>query len=306
MSAFQAVRRRFDPCHPLHTSMIQRLLMLALAITLAGPAYSQKRPTPTPVSLVYDTTADRVVSASDADRVISIASMTKLISVMTVLAADQDLNEQLTVVRTRDTSSRIRAGMKISRLDLIALAMISSDNLATRTLIENYPGGYSQGILAMNQLAKRLDADSTTLVEPTGIMAANVSTAQDLAKIARAAAMNPLFAILANQRQAEVSVERVGRTQKIVEWVVGRPTNPFSGQDTDFHMMVAKTGFTRAAGFCLVMAVEYQQRRYVIVTAGHASQQSRKRKADQLVKEITSGQYVFKIADTDNEEIKDK
>lgn len=286
--------------------MIQRLLMLVLALTLAGPVYSQKKKPPETVSLVYDITAQKSLYEERGDRLISIASMTKLISVMAVLNAGQDLSEQITVVRSKDSSPRIRAGMRIARLDLISLAMVSSDNLATRTLIEHYPGGYKQGILAMNELAHRLGAVNTTLVEPTGIMAANISTAEDLAQIARVAALNPLFAVLANQNQARVSVERTNRARQIVEWIVGRSTNPFLDHPEDIQLLVAKTGFTSAAGFCFIMVLEYRQHRYVLLTAGHPNKQARRQKVDSLVQEITRNSYRVKIddrADTNDEKV---
>jgi len=277
-------------------------------LTVIDLACAQKKPSPPvgTVSLVYDISAQQNLYANNADRVISIASMTKLFTALTVLGAEQNLSEQILVGRSGVSSPRIRTGMRITRLDLLSLTMVSSDNLAAKTLLEHYPGGYQAGLAAMNQMAQRLGAINTILVEPTGIMAANVSTAQDLMIVARAAALNPLFKILANQKQTEISVERTRRMRQIIEWVVGRSTNPFLADVTDFDMLVAKTGFTRAAGFCLVMVVEYDNRRYVLITAGHATKQSRKNAADELIKLITSGQYRFKISDTEDQENKDK
>jgi serine-type D-Ala-D-Ala endopeptidase (penicillin-binding protein 7) len=275
------------------TIAIIALLMTASFAQASKP--TQKRVEP--ASIVYDVASNRVIHSVNSDRIISIASMTKMVTVLTVLEADQNLGE-FVPVRGKETSSRISRGMLLTRYDLIELAMVSSDNLAARTLIEHYPGGYESGIQAMNQLVRRLGAENTTLVDPTGIMGANTSTAEDLVKITQQTVDYPIFQRFANQTKAEVRAERVSRTKRAFLWIVGRTTNPFAHETNNFEIISFKTGLTSAAGWCLTMLVSYNNRQYILVTAGNRSKQARRMQADQLIQTITDQQYQIKVADS--------
>jgi D-alanyl-D-alanine endopeptidase (penicillin-binding protein 7) len=78
-------------------------------------------------------------------------------------------------------------GKKLTRLNLIELAMIKSDNNAARMLCEFYPSGLDGCIEAMNKKAFSLGMYDTVFTDPTGLFHTNVSTAQDLVKLVMAA-----------------------------------------------------------------------------------------------------------------------
>lgn len=273
------------------------IIVLVLASTLAHAAKKPSRPRVEPASIVYDVSAGRIIHAVNETGSISIASMTKMVTVLTVLEAAQDLGE-IIAVRGREGSSRIRVGMELTRFDLIELAMVSSDNLAARTLIEHYPGGYQAGISAMNDLVRKIGAVNTTLVEPTGLLAANTSTAEDLVKITQQTVNYPVFRRFANQTSAEVRAEKVSKARRVFQWITGRTTNPFAGERTEFEILSFKTGLTSAAGWCLTMLVNYNNHQYVLVTAGNSSKQARRMQAEKLIQSITNQQYTLNVADS--------
>ena len=269
-----------------------------LALSTFGLAQAKPKTTRVePSSILYDVGTGRTLHEHNATNTISIASMTKLITVLTVFDANQDLNETIRVIG-KEGSNRIRVGMTLSRADLIELAMVASDNLAARTLIEHYPGGYARGIEAMNSLSYRLGATHTSVIEPTGLFAANTSTADDIVKITQAAGQHAIFARFANQKTAEVRAERVSKTRRVFQWITGGTTNPFANEPVKFEMLAFKTGFTTAAGWCLTMLVSYNNRQYILVTAGNPSKQARKVQADRLIKQITNQQYQIDIVET--------
>ena len=270
-----------------------------MASTLAQASKKPTRPRVEPASIVYDVSSGQAIHAVNETGNISIASMTKMVTVLTVLESGQNLGEPVTV-KGREGSSRIRVGMELTRYDLIELAMVSSDNLAARTLIEHYPGGYAEGITAMNALVRRIGATNTTLVDPTGLLAANTSTVEDLVKITQQTINYPVFRKFANQTSAEVRAERVSKAKRAFLWITGRTTNPFAGEKTNFEILSFKTGLTSAAGWCLTMLVNYNNRQYILVTAGNQSKQARKMQADQLIQRITNQQYRIEIADSAN------
>ena len=273
------------------------IIVLVLASTLAHASKKPSRPRVEPASIVYDVSAGRIIHAVNETGHISIASMTKMVTVLTVLEANQDMSEVI-AVRGREGSSRIRVGMDLTRFDLIELAMVSSDNLAARTLIEHYPGGYQAGISAMNELVRSIGAVNTTLVEPTGLMAANTSTAEDLVKITQQTLKYPVFKRFANQTSAEVRAEKVSKARRVIMWITGRTTNPFAGEQTNFEILSFKTGLTSAAGWCLTMLVNYNNHQYVLVTAGNSSKQARRMQAEKLIQSITNQQYTLNVADS--------
>jgi D-alanyl-D-alanine carboxypeptidase len=275
-----------------------KFILVVLALSTSGLAQAKPKATRMePSSILYDVSTGRTLHEHNATNTISIASMTKMIAVLTVFDANQDLNETVRVIG-QEGSVRIRTGMTLSRAGLIELAMVSSDNLAARTLIEHYPGGYARGIEAMNALAYRLGATHTSVVDPTGLLAANTSTAEDIVKITQAAGQHTMFATFANQKTAEVRVERVSKTRQVFQWVTGRTTNPFADEPVKFEMLAFKTGFTTAAGWCLTMLVSYNNRQYILVTAGNPSKQARKIQADRLIQQITKQQYRLDIVGT--------
>jgi D-alanyl-D-alanine endopeptidase (penicillin-binding protein 7) len=281
---------------------MKKLIVLFLSLAaVAAPAKPVKQPPRPNAAIVYNITEERLVYSFNSSEEVSIASMTKLITVLTVLDAGQSLSETIKV-KGRESSSRIKPGLELSRYDLIELSMVSSDNLAARTLLEHYPGGYQAGINAMNSFVARIGASNTVLVEPTGLFGANKSTAQDLVKITRAT-MNysALFNRFANLKSSEVRAERIGRTQRIAHWIAGRTTNPFAHENNSFEIQAFKTGFTSAAGWCITMLVKYNQQQYIIVTAGNSTKKARRDQADQLIKEITNQQYLIQIADSPQE-----
>ena len=276
-----------------------KFFLVMLVLSTGVMAQTKSKPTKIrvePSSILYDVGAGRTLHEHNATNTISIASMTKMIAVLTVFDANQDLTETIRVIG-KEGSNKIRVGMMLSRADLVELAMVASDNLAARTLMEHYPGGYARGIEAMNALSYRLGATHTSVIEPTGLFAANTSTAGDIVKITQAAGQHAVFARFANQKTAEVRAERVSKTRRVFQWITGGTTNPFANEPVKFEMLAFKTGFTTAAGWCLTMLVSYNNRQYILVTAGNPSKQARKIQADRLIQQITNQQYRLDIAE---------
>ena len=88
-------------------------------------------------TVVYNVTNNQVIQGNLADTEQSIASISKLMTIYTVLKADQDLDEKLTVRSQRTPNTKLQKGMRLTRRELIDLALVSSDNIAAITLGEN-------------------------------------------------------------------------------------------------------------------------------------------------------------------------
>jgi len=187
----------------------------------------------------------------------SIASISKLMTVYTVISAKQEMNGK----------------------DLIMLALIHSDNLAAKTLADNYIGGYDAFIHAMNKNAKELLMDNTMFYDPTGLHAGNVSSTKDIIFLTNAVSQ---FSIVREAAQSEDYKVKVTKGKKTFT-IIAKPTINFFGKE---GVITLKTGFTNAAGFCITMLVNKKDKLYNIVILGARSSQERKFLIERSLKSI--------------------
>ncbi len=191
-----------------------------------------------------------IIQSENINQQRSIASITKLMTVMVILDSDADLDEYL---------------RPYTRKELIQLAMVRSDNRASEQLCEHYPRGRDACIRAMNQKAKELGMSRTRFVDPTGLGIMNISTAEDLIKLVQAAKDYPEIVKTGSMSQVKIKLKK--------KWLVFKNTNPIIGQRHDF--IVSKTGWIRAAGGCIVMMVDTDVGRRIVVVLGSKSTRTR-------------------------------
>ncbi len=212
-------------------------------------------------ALILRADTGEVLYAKNADQTLPIASITKLMTAMVVLDAGQAMNQTLSITdaerdRLRGTSSRLAIGTRLTRSDLLRLALMSSENRAAAALLRNYPGGKAAGVAAMNRKARALGMTRTQFVEGTGLSGANRSTPQDLARLVRAAARYQTIRAYSTTPDYSVMVGRY-RTQY-------RNTNPLV-RNSAWDIAVTKTGYLNEAGRCLVMQATVSGKPVVMV-----------------------------------------
>jgi D-alanyl-D-alanine endopeptidase (penicillin-binding protein 7) len=213
--------------------------------------------------VVQDQSSGEVLFEKNSDAVLPIASITKLMTAMVVLDARQSLSETLTIghgdVDTlKGTRSRLKVGTRLSREDMLLLALMASENRAASALSRHYPGGESAFVEAMNRKAAAIGLMDTRFADPTGLTAANVSSARDLSNLVAAAAHYPLIRELSTTSERTVRVGGRSITFRNTNTLV---RNPASG----WEIAVSKTGYIREAGKCLVMQAWLDNRPVVIV-----------------------------------------
>jgi D-alanyl-D-alanine endopeptidase (penicillin-binding protein 7) len=206
--------------------------------------------------LVLDDTDASVIYARNDKAVTPIASITKLMTALVVLDGKQPLDERIEIKKGdvwkgKGWFSRLPVGAKLTRGDLLHLALMSSENRAAHVLGRNYPGGLPAFVRTMNLKAKALGMTKTQFVDASGLSTRNVSTARDLAKLLAAAARSEEIKAYSTSRQHHVRVGRqtltFGNTNSLV-------SNPL------WHVAVQKTGFLNEAGHCLVMQATVDDR----------------------------------------------
>ncbi len=236
-------------------TMVPTHLKYADHASPAGPALRSS------AAFVVDTNNAAVLYSRRSDVAMPIASITKLMTALVVSEAGQPLDEEL-MITGEDVSlgkisySRLLPGTRLTRGDLMHLALMSSENRAAHALGRNYPGGVAECVRAMNAKARELGMTSTHFVEPTGLSDENVASPADLSKLVMAA--------------AKVQTIREYSTDSEHDVLVGRRTMRFRNTDSlvskaDWDIVVQKTGYIAEAGRCLVMQTVIQGRSVVIV-----------------------------------------
>ena len=210
---------------------------------------------------VMDTTNGTVVFERKSDLVAPIASITKLMTSLVVLDAQLPLDETIEIANAdrwkgKGAFSRLTVGTKLSRGDLMHLALMASENRAARALGRSYPGGEEAFVKAMNAKAKALGMTQSHFDDPSGLSTENVSSARDLAKLVIAASHHSTIREFSTSRSHTV---KVGRS--LLEF---RNTNSLVS-NPGWTSNVQKTGFINEAGECLVMQTMIEERPVVIV-----------------------------------------
>jgi D-alanyl-D-alanine endopeptidase (penicillin-binding protein 7) len=192
----------------------------------------------------------KIIDGENTEQVRSIASITKLITVMVVLDAQQDLKELLG---------------PHSREDLIRLSLIKSDNKSAQILCDNYPTGRAGCIRAMNNKVHSIGLTETRFVEPTGLSVMNVSTASELVTVVLEAQHYPQIVEASQSSHVKIQVRK--------KWVIFKNTNPIIGKR--HHFIVSKTGYINASGGCIVMMLDTDVGRRIVVVLGSKNTHTR-------------------------------
>jgi D-alanyl-D-alanine endopeptidase (penicillin-binding protein 7) len=232
------------------------------------------------VALVVDQDTDEVLFSKNPQAVLPIASITKLMAALVLTEAALPLDETLVVSRedvaattTSGARSRLAEGTRLTRGELLHLALMSSENRATHALGRTYPGGVDRFVSDMNAKARELGMQDTRYVEPTGLSSNNQSSAQDLARLVRAASSVPIIRELSTSLDAAVAVGR-----RVVQY---RNTNGLV-RNPEWDIGLQKTGYISAAGRCVVMQTQLAGRKLIMVLLDSAGRYSRIGDAERL------------------------
>jgi len=198
-----------------------------------------------------------------ADVAVPIASVTKLMTAIVVLDAGQPLDEWLTIVDwpgelEKNAYSRLRIGSEAQRRELLRIALMSSENLATNVLAHHHPGGNAGFIAAMNAKAAALGMTRSRFVDPAGLSPDNRASAGDLAKLLRTAYDYPEI------RELSTRYQHTARFRQPRYSLGYGNTNPLVASSR-WQVDLTKTGYLREAGRCLVMVTEVDGRPLAMV-----------------------------------------
>jgi D-alanyl-D-alanine carboxypeptidase len=252
---------------------------LAPRDSLAGPPFVTSR-----AWAVVDAKTGKLLGESQAADVVDVASTTKIMTAYLILRLAGErpalLNEMIEFSsradKTDGSSCGLRAGERISVRELLYGLLVRSGNDAAIALAEHFgghfdapPGRSSESdpvarfVAEMNRAAVSLKLTETRYRNPHGLPEkGHVSSARDLAKLTHAARQMPLFCDYVATRQHETLVTARDGSQRPIVWKTTNRLLSIAGYTG------VKTGYTKAAGSCLVSTGERGRDSLIVVVLG--------------------------------------
>ena len=209
------------------------------------------------------------------NQVRSIASITKMFTAITVINSNANLYEKLYV--SGSNGGKVPRGSWVSRMDLLKAMVMNSDNLAAEVLANNHPGGFKQFIVDANTYNRNIGLIHTEIVDSSGLLSGNVSTASELVLFLNSIKNNPVIQEIGALRDYELTVPKGKRNVRIKF----HNTNPELYKYD--NILISKTGFTNSAGRCVMMLVEKGSKVYALVVLGQPNVQRRSQIVAQLM-----------------------
>ena len=255
-------------------------LTLALAAGLAWPVYAESSTVPPEVTahayLVMDAQTGQVlVQKGGAERNYP-ASITKIMTL--ALAMEKcggDMTQQVTVspdavysLEAGSSHVALQPGEVVSLNDLFHATILASANDAASVIASDVSGGDLTAFVAqMNARAKELGCMDTTFTCVHGLYDyGNVSTAEDLAKIAAACYANETYMQAANTLTYTLPATNLHQNERTI-----KSTNLMLDPEYAYHrdyVRGMKTGFTTLAGRCFVTFAQQDGHTYGLVVLG--------------------------------------
>jgi D-alanyl-D-alanine carboxypeptidase (penicillin-binding protein 5/6) len=273
--------RGLSPPLPDSRSMLRLLVFALLSLpALAGADAPQPPQVIGRAWLLQDLSSGQVLTAEKPDERFEPASLTKLMTAYVVFAALRDkklaLDQRVGVSERawRASGSRmfIDPRMRVAVEDLIRGMVVQSGNDACIALAEAVAGTEEAFVQLMAREAERLGMKNTRFMNTTGLPdPQHYSTARDLSLLAAALIRDfpEPYAKYYSQR----------------EFRYGNITQPNRNRLLWLDPTVdgVKTGFTEAAGYCLIASSKREQRRLLSVLLGSTSEATRAQESQKLL-----------------------
>lgn len=228
-------------------------LCLILVIFLNTGTFAISQPNPAAESAVLlDAASGKIIYAKNASKIMAPASTTKIMTAILVL---EYLSLDKTITICGEAASREGSSMYLKKKEkktvreLLYGLMLSSGNDAAAALADAVSGNETKFAVLMTKKARLLGMKNTQFKNASGLPAiGHYSTAYDLAVLTRYALKNVNFAKIVSTKVKEISGSTPGDNRRLINhnkllWRYQYTTG-------------VKTGYTRAAGGCLVSSAK--------------------------------------------------
>ncbi len=272
--------------------LMKKIIFIFLLFIIIAPLQAQpleKGPNiPVESYLVFNVETDTVIFEKNPNAPHAPASLAKLMTLYLTLDAirngkvkwDQLYTAPKHVCRVGGSKAKLWPGEKISIRDLYKAAAIGSANDAAAALAEIIGGSQTNFVNMMNIKARSLGLTQTRFVSPHGLpprpnSPKDTTTAVDLKNLTLAILKNhPEMLQTTSLKETYIrkGKYRFNNTNKLIGKYAG--------------MTGLKTGFTNAAGFCLVSTVKRGNLSVICVLLGAKSNKERFLHTQKLLNEV--------------------
>jgi len=265
------------------------LLVAAMALSMAG-LFATPASAAAPIddeigakaAVLTELNTGKVLFSKNGSEQLAPASITKIMTVMLALEAcdrsEVSLDDVVTVgsdvyfdISSDGSTLEIKPGEEMVFKDVLYCAMLASANEACNIIAEHVCGSVTAFINRMNERAGELGCTGTHFANTHGMPnEAHYTTAQDLALIAANAVDIPTFAEIVATANYLVPENNKSDNRAITN------TNKLILKDSPYYFEDAtgvKTGYTNAAGYCLVSTAERGDLKLLSVVMGAQSLQ---------------------------------
>src|SRR4051812_27275228 len=216
--------------------------------------------------MVIDAQSGKILYEKNPDEYRAAASTQKLLTALIVSERgylDQPVTVQQVDTLAEPVKLNIKPGDTYQRIDLLRALLVKSPNDVARCLARDYAGSVEAFAEVMNRRAQQLGAVHSHFLNPNGLpIPGQYSTARDLSLIARAAYANPTIRSIVCMPQYVFRFAN-GRTRELEN------TNKLLRRLAFCNGM--KTGYTEAAGKCLIASGTRPGRDVIVVVLGDTS-----------------------------------
>lgn len=214
-------------------------------------------------AILLDAKTGKVIFELNADQQRPVASTQKLLTSL-IVAETGDLDHMVHVEASdtwaEPTMLYIKPGETYSRYDFLNVLLVHSMNDVARALARDNAGSIESFAARMNAKASQLGMRNSNFVNPNGLpIPGQYSTARDMAQVALAAYKNPILRGIVCQKSVTWRYNN-GRVR------VFETTNQVLKRYPLCNGM--KTGYTEAAGHCLISSASHNGRDVIAVVLG--------------------------------------
>ena len=259
------------------TALLLTLVLMVCAALPGFAAYQMPIQTASDTESVYLFNLDtgKPILRQNSDQQRYIASLTKMMTALLFLESGKDMNAEITIPTSltqefkdiqnaNGSTMNLRIGETVRRIDLL----VASANDAASVIASDVSGGDLTAFVAqMNARAKELGCMDTTFSCVHGLYDyGNVSTAEDLAKIAAACYANETYMQAANTLTYTLPATNLHQNERTI-----KSTNLMLDPEYAYHrdyVRGMKTGFTTLAGRCFVTFAQQDGHTYGLVVLG--------------------------------------
>ncbi len=238
-------------------------VFLSAFLVVPSPLPAQEPIISAECAILFDANTGRVIYKKNENERRAVASTQKLLTAL-IIAESGDLSAPVVIDKSdmlaAPTKLYVKAGESYTRQQLLTALLIKSPNDVARALARDNAGSVENFALKMNSRMARMGGESSNFVNPNGLPAEDqYSTARDMARVARAAYFNPLLREIMRTKHC---MFRYASGKTIALQNTNRVLRTYS------FCNGMKTGYTDAAGHCLISSGSWGGKDMIAVVLG--------------------------------------